>query len=179
MRKTILSLALSSLFFSSIAVSQKTEPKNIIMVWKDKEMHTEMIIAPGYKMNRLDTFYMALLKFIAIKVDSSILNEKLLISRWSDKGVGVLSGSKHNIFFAITRKNEQVVLIEKRKTPKESDWLGGQLKIVGDDWVLSPDGQIQPFYNFKPGVNYVYIGAHHGRFEIPKDIWQTEYDDGY
>lgn len=180
MKKSLVKvLTVVSFLFGASTVSGQSVPGNCeISISKESDPRVKMTITADYKLGHLDTVFTALMRYITLEVDQTMQGEKFAVSDYkNNKGVIVFKGITHNIFFAMTRKSEQVVLIQSLT---KNSLKGGKLEIVGDSWKMSPDGLIQNIHNSKPGYDYVYIGAKHGRFEIPaKNIWDTEYDDGY
>ena len=179
MKKSLVGvLTVVSFLFSATVSAQMAQGDCEMSISKDLDARVKMIIPIDYKWSQSDTLFTALMRYIATEVDSTMRGERFAISDYkNNKGVIVFKGATHNIFYTLTRKNEQVILIQNLT---KNSLKGGRLDIVGDDWKISPDGFIQNFHNSKPGYDYIYMGVKHGRFEIPaKNMWDTEYDDGY
>ena len=118
---------------------------------------------------------MALVSFILQEIDSSICGESFSVYKSNKNKVGMLISNTYNVYVGFTSKQEQVILLQNNHSHGLN---GGKLEIVGDSWVLKPDGRITQF-NSK-GKTEIYIGDHHGKFILYlNDFWDAQYDDGY
>jgi hypothetical protein len=113
---------------------------------------------------------MLLTEFITRKLDATLINEEFKVCPDNGKGVAIIAGPRHQIFFAVSRNGEQILLILGGRKP-----IGGILIANDDEWKLDSQQITENgIYTFIGGNNPI-----HGRFEFKtKQIADVEFDDG-
>ncbi len=167
MKKIILLAAIVGLFEKSIAQQAKC---NVTVTLDGTRLQLNVVSDEDAILNHDDSSLIYMIGFAVRKLDATLINEEIRVYPDNGKGVAVMEGATHKIFFAVRKNGEYVILLLGGRRP-----VGGVLKTMNDEWVL--DSQ-----EISENGIYTFVGDNkhiHGRFEFhTKQIAEVEFNDG-